>query len=138
MVLSEQNVASMHLKGGAVMDFNQSVESILNEIQQHKQNCAAQALLEARFRRDGDAISSHLVDRLSMLKEKNTIVENWLFLLSEDEEYVVRRHLIDGMTWSRIETEYAEHWKEFAKTQRTLMRYYRRALEKIQRFIREQ
>ena len=111
-----------------------SLELIRHEISQHRKNCAAQRKLEAQFRRDGDTMPSHLTERLSLLKEKNAMVEGWLSLLSEDEEYVVRRHVLDGVTWTRIELEYNERWKEFGKTSRTLMRYYKHALEIIQAF----
>lgn len=40
--------------------------------------------------------------QLFQLREKNTTVENWLSLLSEDEAYVIQRHLIDGITWPRV------------------------------------
>lgn len=56
-------------------------------------------------------------------------------LLSEDEAYVIRRRFFDGFTWSRIEAEYAEHWKDFSKTSRTLMRYQKNALMKIHQFM---
>lgn len=111
-----------------------SLELIRHEISQHRKNYAVQGRLEAQFRRNGDTMSSHLTKRLSLVKEKNAMVEGWLSLLSEDEEYVIRRHLLDGVTWTRIESEYNERWKEFGKTSRTLMRYYKRALEKIQDF----
>ena len=110
-------------------------EMIRYEISQYRKNRAAQGQLEAQLRRDGNAMSSLLIERLLLLKEKNTMVEGWLSLLSEDEEYVVRRHLFDGVTWSRIELEYNERWKTFGKTSRTLMLYSKRALEKIQAFV---
>jgi len=62
-------------------------------------------------------------------------IDTWLTLLSEDESYVIQRHLIDGVDIPRIVVEYRERWgEEFAKTERTIKTYQRRALEKIQRF----
>lgn len=83
-------------------------------------------------------MSSKALEHLTCIKEKNMLVESWMTLLSEDEEYVIRRHLIDGLTWPRIETEYAERWKEYAKTSRTLMRYQNNAIKKILDFMEEQ
>lgn len=103
----------------------------------HKENQVAQAQLEAQIRRDGN-LAENKKTQLSLLRERNTIVEGWMSILSEDEAYVVRRHLIDGITWPRVEAEYSEKWKEFGKCQRTLMRYQDNALKKIQRFMNEQ
>lgn len=111
-----------------------SIEDVRQEISQYKKNRAAQGRLEALYRREGDAMPSRLAKQLLQLQDKNDMVEGWLNLLSEDEEYVVRRHLLDCVTWTRIEQEYNERWKEFGKTSRTLMRYYKRALGKIQTF----
>lgn len=114
------------------------VKTIRQEIEKHKMNCSAQMRLESQQRREGDNMSSKALEHLTCIKEKNMLVESWMTLLSEDEEYVIRRHLIDGLTWPRIETEYAERWKEYAKTSRTLMRYQNNAIKKILDFMEEQ
>jgi hypothetical protein len=112
-----------------------SIAGIEREIMLHKKNCAAQEHLESQIRRVGEAMPSHLLERLSGLSVKNEMVKNWLSILSEDEEYVIRRHLIDGLTWPRLEAEHLNIWKEYGKSKRTLMRYKRNALEKIHQFI---
>ena len=72
---------------------------------------------------------------LAYLDEQLLRIDTWLTLLSEDESYVIQRHLIDGVDIPRIVVEYRERWgEEFAKTERTIKTYQRRALEKIQRF----
>lgn len=78
------------------------------------------------------------MERLLQLRDKNATVEDWLSLLSEDEAYVVQRHLIDGITWSRVCAEYCAKWKEFGKCERTLIRYQENALKKIQSFMNDQ
>lgn len=110
---------------------------IRQEIRLHRKNCVAQERLEALIRRDG-TLSSKQMERLSELQEKNATVEGWLLLLSEDEAYVIKRHLIDGITWPRVWAEYSQKWKEFGKCERTLMRYQDHALKKIQRFMNDQ
>ena len=65
------------------------------------------------------------------------MIKGWLSLLSEDEEYVIRRRLIDELTWPRIESEHRSIWKEQGREKRTLMRYYKHGLERIQDFIDE-
>ena len=113
------------------------VNLVRSEIEMHKKNCSMQARLEAQQRREGNDMSPNALMQLDYIKDKNLMVESWLTLLSEDEEYVIRRHLIDGLTWPRIEIEYAERWKEYAKTCRTLMRYQNNALKKISEFMEE-
>lgn len=115
-----------------------STQEIKQEIIQHKKNCAAQEQLEAQLRRDGTDMPFHLIQRLSELKMHNEMVKSWLSLLSEDEEYVIRRHLIHELTWPRLETEYQSIWKEYGKERRTLMRYQKNALERIYRSIQDE
>lgn len=116
---------------------NYDIACIRQEISSHKKNCVAQGRLEAQIRRNGD-ISPKQMEQLLQLRDKNATVESWLSLLSEDEAYVIQRHLIDGITWPRVWAEYSEKWKEFGKCERTLMRYQDHALKKIQRFMNDQ
>lgn len=53
-----------------------SVAAIKQEIVHHKKNCAAQEYLESQFRRDGDAMPSNLLHRLSNLKAQNEMVKS--------------------------------------------------------------
>lgn len=103
-----------------------------------------------RMKRDLEAESIFIHDRLNdrrykenpKLTERVNVIDNqlaniksWLTLLSEDERYVIQRHLIDGIDIPRVATEYREHWgDEYAKTDRTIKSYQRRALQKIVRF----
>ena len=105
---------------------------------QHKQNCAAERRLEVLFQRQGEALSTKQKERLLELRSQNEMVTNWLSILNEDEMYVVRRHLIDGISWGRLEVEHYNLWKEYGKNRRTLMRYQHNALERIQRFVFEE
>ena len=69
------------------------------------------------------------------LDERLNCIQTWLALLTEDEAYVVKRHLIDGIDIPRITKEYQKRWgDEYAKTERTIKAYQRRALNKIVRF----
>lgn len=72
---------------------------------------------------------------LAYLDEQLLRINTWLTLLTEDESYVIQRHLIDGVDIPRVAMEYRKRWgDEFSKTERTIRTYQRRALEKIQRF----
>lgn len=54
--------------------------------------------------------------RLDYVNEQLSTIQIWMTLLSEDEAFVTRRHLIEGIDIPRIVVEYGERWgNEFAK-----------------------
>ncbi len=70
--------------------------------------------------------------RIAMLELKITILNGWLALLNEDERFVIRKHVIDGLDWPRVAYEFAERWgHQFIRTERTLSQYQSNALRKI-------
>lgn len=74
---------------------------------------------------------NHLA-RFKWLDQYVQWVEIWISCLTEDEAYVVQRHLVDSIDWARIATEYRHKWGQtHAKTDRTLMRLQTKALERI-------
>lgn len=78
--------------------------------------------------------SVHL-ERLAFLEKQLHTIEVWMGLLTEDEAFVIRRHLFDGIDVPRIAIEYRERWgEEYGKTERTIKTYQRRALAKIENF----
>ena len=117
---------------------NDSITFIQQEIRQYKKNCVAQRQLEIQLFQDSSLEKTALTQRLFELKVRTQRVRSWMLVLSEDEEFVIRRHLIDEVSWPRLEAEHIEKWKEYGKNRRTLMRYQKNALMKIQRFIREE
>ena len=117
---------------------NDSITFIQQEIRQYKKNCVAQRQLEIQFFQDSSLEKTALTQRLFELKVRTQRVRSWMLVLNEDEEFVIRRHLIDEVSWPRLEAEHIEKWKEYGKNRRTLMRYQKNALMKIQRFIREE
>lgn len=73
--------------------------------------------------------------RMLFLDEQLTCIQTWLALLTEDEAYVVTRHIIDGVDIPRITLEYQKRWgDEYTKTERTIKTYQRKALAKIEKF----
>lgn len=113
---------------------NDSTTFIQQEIQQYKKNCVAQRQLEMQLCQDSSLERTALTQRLLELKVRTQRVRSWMLVLNEDEEFVIRRHLIDEVSWPRLEAEHMEKWKEYGKNRRTLMRYQKNALMKIQRF----
>lgn len=76
-----------------------------------------------------------LKERMNTVDDQLSSIESWLMLLTEDERHVIQRHLIDGIDIPRIVIEYKERWgEEFAKIERTIKSYQRKALQKIARF----
>lgn len=118
--------------------YNDSTIFIQQEIRQYKKNCVAQRQLEIQLFQDRSLEKTALMQRLLELKVRTQRVRSWMLVLNEDEEFVIRRHLIDEVSWPRLEAEHIEKWKEYGKNRRTLMRYQKNALMKIQRFIREE
>ncbi len=71
-------------------------------------------------------------DRLKHLEQLLQSISVWMELLTEDEAFVIRRHLFDGIDIPRIAIEYRERWgEEFGKTDRTIKAYQKKALQKI-------
>ena len=107
---------------------NDSITFIQQEIRQYKKNCVAQRQLEIQLFQDSSLEKTALTQRLFELKVRTQRVRSWMLVLNEDEEFVIRRHLIDEVSWPRLEAEHIEKWKEYGKNRRTLMRYQKNAL----------
>lgn len=74
-------------------------------------------------------------ERLSFLEQQLQSITVWMELLTEDESFVIKRHLFDGVDIPRITIEYRERWgDEFSKTDRTIKAYQKKALQKIASF----
>lgn len=77
----------------------------------------------------------NIVREASKVQSKLARIKLWLALLPEDEASVITRHLIDGIDVPRIVLEYEQKWgREFAKTERTIKMYQKRALQRIMEF----
>ena len=50
--------------------------------------------------------SSQTKDHLDLISSALTMLESWMQLLSDDERYVIKRHLLDGIAWRHIVYEY--------------------------------
>ncbi len=73
-------------------------------------------------------------------KEKLLTFKQYIFglisSLSEDQRFIVQRHLIDGIDWPRIVKEYSDMWgQENEKSIRSFQIYQTKALRKIQWII---
>lgn len=78
-------------------------------------------------------------ERILFMKQNLEHLQNFIQLLlralSEDERYVITRHLVDGLDWPRIASEYNRKWgMEHSKTGRAFMNVQQRALGRLSRF----
>ena len=111
---------------------------IKDAIRYHKQTCFQERLLQNRLSCHELPSTEAQAKALSQMTKRNQMVEEWLSILSDDEAFVVRKHLIEELDWPRIEVEHRDKWGELGKTERTLKRYQKRAIEKIIHFDQNQ
>lgn len=70
------------------------------------------------------------------LRKKIAVIEAWLRLLTDDEWFVITKHLVDQLTWAMVLGEYEKRWgSEQVRDERTLKRTQARALQKIEACI---
>jgi hypothetical protein len=87
---------------------------------------------EARYYMQLEEMPPCTRKRIDLLAQQLLYLDSMLSLLTEDEAFVIKRHLIDGVDWARIVKEYTEKWgMEMDKTERTFKGYQQKALRKI-------
>lgn len=112
------------------------MEDRIKEVLKAKRNLEAESIfIRNRIEDRRYKENPELLERGITIDSQLANIESWLTLLSEDERYVIQRHLIDGIDIPRVAIEYRERWgDDYAKTDRTIKSYQRRALQKIARF----
>lgn len=111
------------------------MEMIRSTLRKKRDYEAEKRFLRERFNDHRYKPTDKQRERLAYLEEQLSRIDAWMMLLTEDESYVIQRHLVDGVDILRVTVEYRERWgEEFAKTDRTIKTYQRRALEKIKQF----
>ena len=70
--------------------------------------------------------------RVENLDLQIKMVDSMLDLLSENEAFVIKRHLLNGLDWAQIAIEYKEKWGEEMEKS-ALQIYQAKALQKIAR-----
>ena len=111
------------------------VEIIRDTLRKKRDYEAERLFLHDHFNDHRHRPTAKQQENLEYLDTQLACIETWLTLLTEDESFVIKRHLVDGVDIPRVTVEFRERWgDEFAKTERTIKTYQRRALEKIIRF----
>lgn len=104
----------------------------INQLFQNRRLFAAEYKLLSNVQKSRANLTDEHQKRLLLLEQYENCIQVWLASLPEDDAYAVQRHLIDGIDWPRIATEFSMKWgNENARTDRTLMSYQKRALQRI-------
>lgn len=111
-------------------------EATIKEIISKKRQYEAEfRFLCSLLKEDMQSLPDYMLAEEGKLEMLLRRIDLWLALLSEDEAFVITRHLIDGIDIPRIVLEYERKWGgEFGKTERTIKMYQSRALKKIAEF----
>lgn len=108
---------------------------IITALKKYKSYVSASNMLKQYIERFPDP---DRMERFAMLEARRIIIECWLGLLSDDELHVVHRHLIDGLSWSRLHLEYEHLWgEENARSERMLKINQANAIRKMEEFSEE-
>ena len=69
-------------------------------------------------------------------KQKVAVIRSWLSILSDEQRFVITKHLLDRLPWPLVVIEYEKRWgKKDGKSERTLKRFQSQALQSISDFI---
>jgi hypothetical protein len=76
--------------------------------------------------------------RYAILKRKVALIDHWLSYLSYDERMLIEKHLIEGLSWSRIASQIASQQEiDIPRDERTLQRLQAKAVKKISTFMQD-
>jgi hypothetical protein len=85
---------------------------------------------------DGNGDRSIYKDRLCGRRKQLVLMDGWLRALPEEEAFIVRLHLVDGLDWAHVAVEYANRWgQELARSIQTLKRKQATALHRIEESV---
>ena len=115
-----------------------STTDVINGLRNHRQVCAEITMIEnvlhkmqndsAHMRYNRAVLERHS-DELLLKKET---VESWLQLLTTEELFLVRTHLIQGLDWAKTIVEHERMWGIMnGRSERTLKRIQSKAVDRI-------
>ncbi|NLC32410.1 MAG: hypothetical protein GX781_03840 [Clostridiales bacterium] len=83
-----------------------------------------------------EQVSAEVHDLISLHERRLKCIDSLFSVLTEDEAFIVRRHVMDELDWYRIMKEHVDMWgSENEKSIRTFQIYQARALKKMADFI---
>ena len=115
-----------------------STADVMNELRNHRQVCAEITMIENVLHKMQND-SAHMKDNRAVLERhsdelllKKETVESWLQLLTTEELFLVRTHLIQGLDWAKTIVEHERMWGIMnGRSERTLKRIQSKAVDRI-------
>ncbi len=93
-------------------------------------------VIQAQLAFDASFTDSLANDRVIRLEQQLRLIDSLYVLLSEDEKFIIQRHMIDGLDWPRVIKEYVDKWGiENEKSTRSFQIYQTKGLRKIANVI---
>lgn len=75
--------------------------------------------------------------RLVQFKNMQSIFNMWMKVLNADERYIIKRHIIDGISWKKLENElHNKSKRDMYQNQYTLHKVQRTAITKIAQHLK--
>lgn len=93
-------------------------------------------LCQARYFNRTDDMPPEMKQRIDQLERQLMTIDSLFAVLSENEEFVVRCHILAELDWPQVLSEYVKKWGVDAeKSIRSLQICQSKALEKISRTV---
>lgn len=112
-----------------------STTEILEELRNHRQNCAKINIIRAVVEKgpyETDIELSELSKQCRALEEVRDRTDCWLELLPREERFIVQTHLVDGLDWAKTIVEHEKLWGIMnGRSERTLKRIQAKAICRI-------
>ncbi len=85
-----------------------------------------------------DAEQSSTASRYALLKRKLSLTDHWISFLPNDEQHLIKKHLVEGLPWSRIAAQMdTQQESSLSYDERTLQRVQARAITRIYAFMND-
>ncbi len=115
-----------------------SAADVINDLRNHRQVCAEITMIENVLHKM-QSDSAHMKYNRAVLERhsdelllKKETVESWLQLLTTEELFLVRTHLIQGLDWAKTIVEHERRWGIMnGRSERTLKRIQSKAVDRI-------
>ena len=115
-----------------------STADVINDLRNHRQVCAEITMIENVLHKM-QSDSAHMKYNRAVLERhsdqlllKKETVESWLQLLTTEELFLVRTHLIQGLDWAKTIVEHERMWGIMnGRSERTLKRIQSKAVDRI-------
>lgn len=113
-------------------------EKSIKSLLEHQRSRAAEYHYLRSRQKKHKILTREQLKQMNDLEDWLACIDSMLRSLSDDERFVIQRHLVDGIDWNRIIAEYEMKWgAKNGRCRRTLIRYQNSALTKLARRMQE-